>query len=58
MRVIQELETCKYCKGTGLEWDNEYSSDCRVCQGYGEIIVNIRKETENEKPTVESSERK
>lgn len=43
MRVIKEYKKCEYCKGTGLEWEGEYSADCRVCQGYGEVLVNVRK---------------
>jgi len=45
MRVIKVYKPCEQCKGTGLEWQDQYSSDCRVCQGYGEVIVSKRKES-------------
>jgi len=48
MRVIKVYKPCEQCKGTGLEWQDQYSWDCRVCQGYGEVIVSERKEFENE----------
>lgn len=48
MKVIKELKPCEQCKGTGLEWENQYSWDCRVCDGYGETIISTRKEFENE----------
>lgn len=48
MKVIKEYEPCKNCKGTGLEWDGEYASDCRVCQGYGKNLISIRKEAQDE----------
>ena len=44
MRVVKVYKPCEQCKGTGLEWQDQYSSDCRVCQGYGEVIVSERKE--------------
>jgi DnaJ-class molecular chaperone len=48
MRVIKVYKPCEQCKGTGLEWQDQYSWDCRVCQGYGEVMVSKRKEFENE----------
>jgi DnaJ-class molecular chaperone len=48
MRVIKEYKPCEQCKGTGLEWQDQYSWDCRVCQGYGEVIE-TRKEIEDER---------
>lgn len=33
--VIKTYKPCEQCKGTGLEWQDQYSWDCRVCQGYG-----------------------
>ena len=47
-RIIKVYKPCEQCKGRGLEWDGKYSSDCRVCQGYGEVMVSKRKEFENE----------
>lgn len=42
MKVIKEYKPCEVCKGTGLEWEGQYSWDCRVCQGYGEVIETRR----------------
>lgn len=42
IRVVKVYKPCEQCKGTGLEWDGKYSSDCRVCQGYGEVIETRR----------------
>ena len=53
MRVVKVYKPCEQCKGTGLEWDGKYSADCRICQGYGEVIKTVRKESIDEPVEVE-----
>ena len=53
MKIIKEYKPCERCKGTGLEWDGKYSADCRICQGYGEVIKTVRKEPIHEPMEVE-----
>ena len=47
MRVVKVYKPCEQCKGTGLEWDGKYSTDCPNCHGYGEVLVSKRKEPIN-----------
>ena len=54
MRIIKVFKPCEQCQGTGLETNNriygEYgyqSWECRICQGHGETIETIRKESIN-----------
>ena len=60
MRIIKTYKPCEQCLGTGLETNGRifreegYQSwECRVCQGYGEILLNVRKEIAHEQPKPE-----
>lgn len=51
MRIIKTYKPCEQCLGTGIETNGRifreegYQSwECRVCQGHGEILLNVRKE--------------
>ena len=60
MKIIKTYKSCEQCIGTGIETNGQifrgegYQSwECRVCQGYGEILLTIRKEIPSEQPRPE-----
>ena len=60
MNIIKTYKPCEQCIGTGIETNGQifrgegYQSwECRVCQGYGEILLTIRKEISIEQPRPE-----
>lgn len=40
----KEYVSCHKCEGTGLERDDQYSWNCRVCNGRGEIMTSSKRE--------------
>ena len=55
MRIVKIYKTCEVCKGTGIETNDRiygeegYQSwECRLCQGHGEVLINTRKEIEED----------
>ena len=60
MRIIKTYKPCEQCLGTGIETNGRifreegYQSwECRVCDGHGEILLNVRKEIVHEQPKPE-----
>lgn len=53
IRIQTTVETCEWCKGSGIEVIEGHEINCWECQGQGARTVILPKEVQEENPNEE-----